>query len=139
MDTTDKDREFRKIMKEIRLEKPGSGFSSKVMEAIYAEEARRFAYKTEPVLGRNFWIFVGLFAVLAGLLILASGTGVSGDSEIASGLIEKFPAPEFSAIKGGFARFWESMSGLPATLGSIMIAASLLILADKFFSAKHAV
>lgn len=138
MDTTDKDRELRKMMKEIRLEKPGAGFSTMVMDAVYAVEARRFAYKTEPVLGRKFWIFVGLFAILAGLFILASGTGISGESEIASGLLERFPVPEFTTLKGGFARFWESLSGLPATLGSIMIAASLLLLADKFFSSKQA-
>jgi hypothetical protein len=137
MKTIDNDRELRRLMKEIRLEKPGTGFSASVMDAVLAEAARKTAYRTEPILGKKFWVFVGLFVVLAIVLILFGNGETSTNNEIASGIIEKFPAPDLGNIKGGFSRFWDMVSGLPITIGAIMTATSVLILADKFFSSRQ--
>lgn len=135
MNTIDNDREFRKLMKEIRIDKPSAGFSARVMDAVYTEVS--LSYRTEPVLGRKFWIFVALFALLAIVLIIVSGSGVNSESEFAGRLLERFPLLDITGTKGGFSKLMDSLSGLPATLGAIMIAASLLILADKLFGQKH--
>jgi len=137
MKTIDNDKELRRIMKEIKLEKPGAGFSSVVMNAVMAEAAKKSAYRTEPVLGIKFWIFVGLFVALAIVLMLFGNSEPSAGKAIASELMEKFPATDLSPVKNGVARFWVTLSGLPATLAAIMIATSALILADKYFSARH--
>ena len=137
MKTTYNDTELRRIMKEIRLEKPGAGFSSRVMDAVIAETAKKSAYRTEPVLGTKFWIFVALFVALAIVLMLLGNNEPSAGIEIASGLIEKFPATDISAVKSGIARFLDTLSGLPVTLAAIMIATSALILADKYFGTRH--
>ncbi len=137
MKTTDNDTELRRIMKEIRLEKPEAGFSSRVMDAVIAEAAKKSAYRTEPVLGAKFWIFVALFIALAIVLMLLGNNEPSAGKEIASGLIEKFPAADLSSVKSGIARFRDILSGLPVTLAAIMIATSALILADKYFSTRH--
>jgi hypothetical protein len=134
MKTIDNDRELRKLMKGISLDKPSYDFSSKVMEAVYAEAARRAAYKSEPFLGTKFWIFVALFTLLAVALILISGSDYSANSTITEGLIEKFPGTDLSQVKGGFSRFWDMVSGFPITIGAILVASSLLILIDKIFS-----
>ena len=135
MKTINNDREFKKLMKGISLDKPSSGFSSMVMEAVYAEAS--LSKKAEPLLGMKFWIFVALFALLAILLIIVSGSGVHSESEITGRLLERFPIPAIPEAKGGFSRIMDSITGFPVTVGAIMIAASLLILADKVFGQKH--
>jgi hypothetical protein len=137
MKTIDNEMELRRLIKEIKLEKPGAGFSTSVMDAVLAEAARKTAYRTEPILGKKFWVFVGMFVVLAIVLILFGKGESSTSNEIASGIIEKFPAPDLGNIKSGYSRFWDMVSGLPITIGAIMLATSALILADKFFISKH--
>jgi len=137
MKTTDNDKELRRMMKEIRLEKPGAGFSSRVMDAVIAEAAKKSAYRTEPVLGAKFWIFVALFVALAIILMLLGNGEPSAGKEMASELMEKFPATDLSTFKNGVTRFLVTLSGLPVTLSAIMIATSALILADKYFGARH--
>ena len=124
-------------MKEFKLEKPSAGFSSIVMDTVLAEAAKKTVYRTEPILGKKFWVFVGMFVVLGIVLMLFGNGETSNSNEIASGIIEKFPAPDLGNIKSVYSRFWDMVSGLPITIGAIMIATSLLILADKFFSSKH--
>lgn len=137
MKTIDNDRELRSLMKEFKLEKPSAGFSTSVMDAVLAEAAKKTAYRTEPILGKKFWVFVGMFVVLGIVLILFGNGETSTNNEIASGIIEKFPAPDLGNIKSGYSRFWDIVSGLPITIGAIMIATSILILADKFLGSKH--
>jgi len=137
MNTIENDRELRKLMKEIGLEKPGAGFSTRVMDAIIAESAKKSVYRNEPVLSRNFWIFVGLFVGLAIVLILLGTSGASSSAEINQGIIERFPAPDLSEVKGGITKFMETISGLPITIAAIMIGTTILILADKFLSSKE--
>lgn len=137
MKTIDNDKELRRLVKEIRLEKPGAGFSSSVMGYVLAEAAKKTAYRTEPILGKNFWFFVGMFVVLAIVLILLGKGETSNNNEIASEIIEKFPAPGLGNIKGGFSRFLDMVSGLPITIGAIMTATSVLILADKFLISRQ--
>ena len=130
MKTIDNDRELRRLMKEVKLEKPGAEFSASVMDAVLAEAAKKTAYRTEPILGKKFWIFVGLFVALAAFLMLFSNGESSTSNEIASGIIQKFPAPDIENIKSGYSRFWDIVSGLPITIGAIMLATSALILAE---------
>lgn len=136
MDTFESDRELRKWMKKIRLENPGADFSSKVMDAVFLEASSKAAYRTQPLLGWKFWVFVGLFAALAVVLMLLSGSEQAGSSEIATGLMEKLPTPDFSLISSGFAKLMASFSELPATLGVIMISCTILIGVDSLFSKR---
>jgi hypothetical protein len=137
MNTMNNDKELKKLMKEIRLEKPGAGFSSSVMDAVLAETAINKVYRHETVLGAKFWIFTGLFIALAIIMALMGNSQSATDGSIFSGLIERFPAPELGAAKDGISRISNIFSGLPVTLASIMIASSILILADNFFSTRH--
>ena len=137
MNTMDQDKELKKLMMQMRLEKPDAGFSSRVMDAVFAETALNKVYRHEPVLGAKFWIFTGLFIALAFAVVLMGNPEASGGGSVFSGLLERFPAPEMGIAKEGISRFSNFFSGWPVTLASIMVAASLLILADKFFNARH--
>lgn len=136
MNTIHNDRELRKLMKEMPLQKPGSGFSDRVMQAVTAEAAKKISIHTEPLLGKNFWIITGAFLVLMALFILMSGTGITNEPSVTAGLLENFPSPELTGIKEIYNRFWQSLSGAPLTLAVIMVSASILILADRFLSRR---
>ncbi|GAP70226.1 hypothetical protein BA6E_12440 [Bacteroidales bacterium 6E] len=137
MKNIDDDRELRKLMKGVKLEKPDSGFESLVMQAVLAEAAHQKARASEPILGMKFWIFVGAFVAIAVVMVLFGGTESGNPSALSSGLLERFPAATLDEVKGGFSRLWSSISGLPVTLAIIMAASSFLILADKYFSSRH--
>lgn len=130
------DRELRKLMKGVKLEKPGPGFQSMVMQAVLAEAAHQKARAFEPILGMKFWISVGLFVALAVVMMLFGGAE-TGDSTLSAGLLERFPSAPLDEVKGGFTKFWSSLSGLPVTLAIVMAVSSFLILADKFFGSRH--
>ncbi len=137
MNATDNDRELQRLMKGIDLEKPGAGFSTRVMDAVLAEAAKKQAYRTEPILGLKFWIFVGLFIALAAALFLLGGSESTSSVELNPGILEKFPAPDLTPVKSGLSNLWKAVSGLPITLAAITTATTLLILADKYFSSKQ--
>ena len=136
MNTTNNDRDLRKLIKEMPLQKPGSGFSDRVMQAVLAEAANKAPLKTEPILGINFWIITGAFLLLMILFISMSGSGNTGEPSVTAGLLERFPSPGLDGIKEIYNRFWQSLSGIPLTLAVIMASASILIFADRFFSRR---
>ena len=136
MNTTDNDRELRKLMKEMPLQKPGSGFSDRVMQAVMAEAVKKAPAKDEHILGKNFWMITGAFLLLMIVFIGVSGSGNSTEPAVTAGLWERFPAPDLTGVKEIYNRFWQSLSGAPLTLAAIMTSASILIFADKFFSRR---
>lgn len=137
MKNFDDDKELRKLIKGVKLEKPDSGFQSMVMQAVMAEASRQKSQTNEPILGAKFWIFVGLFVGL-GIVMMILGSLESGDSSaLSSGLLERLPAAPIEGVKGGFSKFRDSITGLPITLAIVMAVSSFLILADKYFSSRH--
>lgn len=136
MNTIDSDRELRKLMKEMPLQKPGNGFSDRVLQAVMAEAANKAPLKSEPILGKNFWIITGAFLLLMILFISMSGSGITSEPSMTAGLLERFPSPDLTGIKETYNRFWNALSGAPTTLAVIMASASILIFADRFFSRR---
>lgn len=137
MNSVENDRELRKLMREMPLQKPGSGFSDRVMQAVMAEAAKKPSIHTEPLLGKNFWIITGAFLVLMALFILMAGTGSNNEPSVTAGVLERFPAPDLTGIKAIYNRFWQSLAGAPVTLVVILASASVLIFADRFLSRRN--
>lgn len=137
MKNFDDDKELRKLIKGVKLEKPDSGFQSVVMQEVMEEASRQKARVNEPILDAKFWIFVSLFVGLGLIMMLLGGVESGNSSTLSSGLLERFTATPLEEVKGGFSKLWTSLSGLPVTLAIVMAVSSFLILADKFFSSRH--
>jgi hypothetical protein len=135
MNTSENDKKLKKIIKGIRLESPGSDFSSKVMEAILAETQKKPGFGTEPFLGKRFWILVTLFIGLAAIFMLfyKSEPGNGSFQQLFSTL----PSPDWSPIKNLFSSSIGKAGSLSWTVIAVMLGASGLIFADKLFAGKQ--
>jgi hypothetical protein len=136
MNTTDNDSELRKLIKKVKIESPDPDFSSRVMDVILARAEGKKVFSSEPVLGRSFWILVTLFVLLTVAFILLSGNTIHNEG-IVQNLLSGLPAPDFTTLKNSLAKFMEISGSLPLSVAVTMIAASVLILADKFFTTKQ--
>ena len=137
MNTVDNERKLKEMMKNVRLESPGPDFSSKVMEAILAGTEKKNTLRTEPILGKKFWIFVSLFILLAVVMSAFFGNEPSPWSKPFQQFISGFPKVDPEPVKN----FMEQLSGkagsLPWTLAAVIAGSSLLMIADKLFTDRH--
>jgi hypothetical protein len=135
MNTSEKDKNLKKMIKGIRLESPGPDFSSKVMEAILAETQKKPGFVTEPFLGKKFWILVILFISLAVafMLFYKSEPGTGSIQHLFSNL----PSPDWSPFKNFFSSFIGKAGSLSWTVIVVILGATGLIFADKLFAGKH--
>ena len=131
MKNLEKDEQFRRTIKKIKLEAPAPDFSSRVMDAVIAEAQKKEMFKADPLLGRRFWIIIFLFVALTAFFIFVSGTlETAADSP---GIFSRINGPDLSDVKNSWSLFIDKLSGIPLTVAGILLAASMLLLADKYF------
>jgi hypothetical protein len=128
MKTLENDTELKNLIKGIKLDSPGSDFTSKVMNRVFEEKPVVEIVKNEKLLGRGFWVILSLFALLFLAMFITSNTGIQEDGQL-SDLFGKIGS---SSLTSGYQSVFSNLGSLPLSIGGILFASSLLILIDKF-------
>ena len=126
------DKKLKELLKYAKPESPGSDFSGRVMNRIFEEKAALEQVKSEPVLGRGFWIILALFALLIGAVTIFSGNGTS-----AEGSLNLLQNVNTEAVKTGYQSFFEKLGTVPLSIAGILLASSLLLFLEKFLSKQN--
>jgi len=118
------------LLKSYIPESPTNDFSDRVMNRIFEEQRSLEQVKRYPVLGRSFWVFLSLFAVLIALVVIYSVTSGSDP--------ERFLSLNFdlSNIFTGYLSLLTQTGTMPLSMASILIATSLLILLENFLDKR---
>lgn len=130
MKTFDNDNELKKLIGELKLESPGNDFTMNVMNRVFEEKVAMEKVKSDPVLGRGFWVIVLLFAALFFITYFVSNLG-TGQESMFSELLNGFKGSQVSA---GYQSFFSKLGSMPLSIGGILIASTLLVFIDKFSS-----
>ena len=122
------------LLHELQLEKPGPNFSARVMNKIFEENPAFDQLKSQPILGKGFWIISALFVCLLVVMFMVSGTGTQTGSPINNLL------PEISSgVSTGFKSFFEKIGMVPLSIAGILIASSVLLFIDRLISSNSRV
>lgn len=133
MKTIDNDMQLRELLKNFKPEKPGSDFTSNVMNRVFAEEAILRKIRSEKVFGKGFWILLGLFIVVISAMFIVSYTGLLPEGQLSA----IFRGMESSGLGEGYNSFFAKAESLPLSLAGIFVALSILLFADKFLISKR--
>jgi len=128
MKTQDLDNELRSLIKGVKLDSPGSDFTSKVMNRVYEEKVVMEKVKDEKLLGKGFWIILFLFVALIAAMFVFSSSGLQDGgqlSKLMSGAGE-------GALSQRYQSFFSNLGSLPLSIGGILLASSVLVLIDRF-------
>ncbi|MDO8951966.1 MAG: hypothetical protein Q7U86_05030 [Draconibacterium sp.] len=128
MKTQDLDNELKSLIKGIKLDSPGSDFTSKVMSRVYEEKVAMEKVKDEKLLGKGFWIILFLFAALIAAMFVFSSSGGQAEGQL-SKLLD---GAGDGALSQGYQSFFSNLGSLPLSIGGILLATSVLVLIDKF-------
>ena len=125
------DQKLKEIFKGLELESPSANFSARVMDRIFEEKAAIEQVKKEPVLGKGFWIIMGLFAGLFAAVFLVSGN--AGATEGVFGFLKQVNTTEVSA---GYQSFFEKLGTVPLSIAGILLASSFLLFLERFLNSR---
>ncbi len=125
------DKKLKELLKYAKLESPANDFSVRVMNRIFEEKAVLEQVKSEPVLGRGFWIILALFAGLIGIVAALSGTGLSSEDSL-----NLLQGVNTEAVKTGYQSVFEKIDAIPLSIAGILLASSLLLFLEKFLSKR---
>lgn len=125
------DIKLRAILHEMKLEKPASNFSVRVMERILQEDSAMEKIKSERILGKGFWIIIILFVVLLVVVFLGSNFGLGTETQLPS-LVSKFQ----NGVNSGFQTFFMKIGSAPLSIAGILIATSILIFIDRLIDSN---
>jgi uncharacterized membrane protein len=128
MKTQDLDNELRSLIKGMKLDSPGSDFTSKVMGRVYEEKAAMEKVKDEKLLGKGFWIILFLFVVLIAAMFVFSSSGVQAEGQLSKLL----SGAGDGTLAQGYQSFFGNLGSLPLSIGGILLATSVLVLIDRF-------
>ena len=128
MKTQDLDNELKSLIKGVKLDSPGSDFTSKVMSRVYEEKMAMEKVKDENLLGKGFWIIFFLFVALIAAMFVFSSSGTQTEGELSKLL----SGANDGALSQGYQSFFSNLGSLPLSIGGILLASSFLILIDKF-------
>jgi hypothetical protein len=131
MNKFEEDNKLRKLIKEINPESPDADFSSKVMTRIYEEQKAIERSATEQIFGLWFWLISAAFIVMCIAVIFLSGTPAE-----TSPLGNLVPAAGKEVISGYYKAFSSLTESIPASVAGILFASSLLLLLERFLSAR---
>ena len=82
------DHKLKKLLREMKLDSPKADFSDSVMNIIRQEEKVLEKIKSQKILGKSFWIILGLFVVLFAIIFAMPDTSLSGESQIFNTLFD---------------------------------------------------
>ncbi len=128
MKTQEMDNELKKLIQEIKLDKPGNDFTTSVMNRVFEEKAALEKVKGDSVFGKGFWIILILFILLLTAVVVFSIEGI----EISTELPKLFGNAPAGQLQQGYQSFFTNLGGLPLSIGGILFATSLLLFFDKF-------
>jgi uncharacterized BrkB/YihY/UPF0761 family membrane protein len=128
MKTQDLDNELKSLIKGVKLDSPGSDFTSKVMNRVYEEKAAMEKVKDEKLLGKGFWIILFLFVALIAAMFVFSSSGTQTEGELSKLL----SGANDGTLSQGYQSFFSNLGSLPLSIGGILLASSFLVLIDKF-------
>lgn len=128
------DKKLKELLRYAKLESPGRNFSARVMDRVFEEKAALEQVKSDPVLGRGFWIILALFAGLIATVAILSGSGAS-----AEGSLNLLQNVNTEAVKTGYQSVFEKLGAVPLSIAGILLASSLLLFFEKFVSKKSSV
>lgn len=125
------DIKLRAILHEMKLEKPASNFSVRVMERILQEDSAMEKIKSERILGKGFWIIIILFVVLLVVVFLGSNFGLGAETQLPS-FVSKFQ----NGVNSGVQTFFMKIGSAPLSIAGILIATSILIFIDRLIDSN---
>lgn len=128
------DKKLKELLKYAKLESPANDFSARVMNRIFEEKAALEQVKSEPVLGRGFWIILALFAGLIAIVAFLSASGASTE-----GSLNLLQNVNTEAVKTGYQSVFEKLGAAPLSIAGILLASSLLLFLEKFLSKRSSV
>jgi hypothetical protein len=128
MKTQDLDNELKSLIKGVKLDSPGSDFTSKVMSRVYEEKVAMEKVKDERLLGKGFWIILFLFVALIAAMFVFSASGTQTEGELSKLL----SGANDGALSQGYQSFFSNLGSLPLSIGGILMASTVLLFIDKF-------
>jgi hypothetical protein len=134
MKSFEDDIKFRQFLKNTNLNSPGKDFTTGVMSRIFQEESVLRKVKSEPVLGKGFWIILFLFGLLLMAVIAFSGSEIASDS--LSGVL---PEINTGSWMTNYRLFFDKLNSLPASIAGICLAGSMLVFLERFLESKKIV
>ncbi len=130
MKTLENDTELKNLIKGIKLDSPGSDFTSKVMNRVFEEKPVVEIVKNEKILGRGFWIILLLFVLLFVAMFVFSQGGVADEGQLSKLL----NSANDGAFSKGYESIFSNLGSLPLSIGGILLATSVLLFIDRFLS-----
>jgi uncharacterized BrkB/YihY/UPF0761 family membrane protein len=128
MKTQELDNELRSLIKGVKLDSPGSDFTSNVMNRVFEEKVAREKVKEEKLLGKGFWIILLLFVILIAAMFVFSYSGTPTEGELSKLL----SGANDGALSQGYQSFFSNLGSLPLSIGGILLASSVLLFIDRF-------
>ncbi|MGM0620644.1 MAG: hypothetical protein ACQETJ_06345 [Bacteroidota bacterium] len=123
------DKKLKAFLKSAQLESPGADFSARVMNRVFEEKAALEQVKSEPLLGKGFWVILALFAGLIAAVFVLQGSGASGGETL-----NFLKEVDTSAVATGYQNFFEKLGAAPLSIAGIFLATSILLFLEKFLS-----
>lgn len=123
------DKKLKTFLKSGQLESPGVDFSARVMNRVFEEKAALEQVKSEPLLGKGFWIILALFAGLIASVFILQGSGASGGETL-----NFLKEVDTTAVATGYQNFFERLGTVPLSIAGILLATSILLFLEKFLS-----
>lgn len=125
------DKKLKELLKYAKLESPGNDFSARVMNRVFEENTAMEQVRSEPLLGRGFWIILALFV---GLLVTVAFLSVTGTS--VEGSLDLLKGVNTEGVKTGYQSVFEKIDAVPMSIAGILLASSLLLFLEKFLSKR---
>jgi len=123
------DKKLKAFLKSGQLESPGPDFSNRVMNRVFEEKAALEQVKSEPLLGKGFWIILALFAGLMAVVFVLQGSGISGGQTFSF-----LKEVNTSAVTTGYQNFFEKLGAVPLSVAGILLGTSVLLFLEKYLS-----
>jgi len=99
------------------------------MNRVFEEKAALEQVKSEPLLGKGFWIILALFAGLMAVVFVLQGSGISGGQTFSF-----LKEVNTSAVTTGYQNFFEKLGAVPLSVAGILLGTSVLLFLEKYLS-----
>lgn len=131
MKTFEEDKELKSLLKSVKPNSPGPNFTSRVMNRIFQENPAFEKIKNTRIFGKGFWIILLLFVAIIVAVFIFSGT--SGNN---GGLDKILSNLNTNGIQRDYENFFQKLGTVPLSIAGILLASSILLFIDHFFSLK---
>ena len=125
------DIKLRVLLQNLKLDSPEPDFTLRVMNRVIEENLALEQIKSQPILGKGFWIFILIFVILMAIIFFVfqgGAQGASGSEDILSKLD--------TGVSQGIQSFFGKLGTVPLSVAGILIATSLLLFIDRFITSN---